>query len=516
MDGLRVYRGLLANKPLTRLLLGEFVSGIGDWLYIVAIFVVIYRESGDAALLGAFGAVRLLPYVILSVPAGFVADRFERRMVLLVSDLVRGSIMVILAILTATHAPTLLIAGFAIAAAGGSTFFYPAMGAYLPSLARDERELGPANGAWQTLGNISFIIGPAIGGLLLVIGDVTTAFVLNAFTFAFVAVILWRLPRSSRASRAADAAVAARPEETERSVATDSPEASPSDLPSETAPLETTPGPRVKLRPLAGLTLIELVAGFLDGGFQVITVIFAIEILKAGEQANGYLNTAIGIGGLLGGIGGGALVLRRSLRVPLYLGAVITGIGTIALGTATNLPFALVAIGVATGGALMTKVMTDTLWQRLVPNELLGRGLGILVAVSTLTGAAGAFLLPVLLTNAGPFESLTATGVVAIALAAAGAYLVGPSSVRKPTPHEAVLEHIATLDLFTGVPRARLQAAMPKLTTVPMVAGESAVRQGEPADRFYIIESGTFTVTQVKEPGGAPIFLRTLGPDAVF
>ena len=78
MAGLRVYRDLLGNRPLVRLLLGEFVSGIGDWLYIVAIFVVIYSESGSAALVGAFGAVRLLPYVVLSVPAGIIADRLPR------------------------------------------------------------------------------------------------------------------------------------------------------------------------------------------------------------------------------------------------------------------------------------------------------------------------------------------------------------------------------------------------------------------------------------------------------
>ena len=47
--------GLFANRPLTKLLVGEFISGIGDWLYVVAIFIVSYRESQDAALVGAIG-----------------------------------------------------------------------------------------------------------------------------------------------------------------------------------------------------------------------------------------------------------------------------------------------------------------------------------------------------------------------------------------------------------------------------------------------------------------------------
>src|SRR2546426_7185818 len=109
MEALRVYRGLLANRPLTKLLAGEFVSGIGDWLYIVAIFVVIYRESHDAAAVGAFGAVRLLPYVLLSIPAGLVADRFDRRLVLLVSDLLPGSGMIVLTFLVPTNGPVIPI-----------------------------------------------------------------------------------------------------------------------------------------------------------------------------------------------------------------------------------------------------------------------------------------------------------------------------------------------------------------------------------------------------------------------
>src|SRR4029077_18667683 len=101
---------MLGNRPLVRLLLGEFVSGIGDWLYIVAIFVVIYEQSGSAALVGAFGAIRLIPYIVLSVAAGFIADRFARRLVLLGSDVYRASLQVIMAILVANHGPILLIA----------------------------------------------------------------------------------------------------------------------------------------------------------------------------------------------------------------------------------------------------------------------------------------------------------------------------------------------------------------------------------------------------------------------
>jgi MFS family permease len=503
MAGLRVYRELLGNRPLIRLLLGEFISGIGDWLYIVAIFVVIYRESGDAALVGAFGAVRLLPYVILSVPAGFVADRFDRRLVLLVSDLYRATLMVGMAVLIATGGPTLLIAALAILAASGSAFFYPAMGAYLPALARDEQQLGPANSAWASIQNFSFIVGPAIAGIALALGGVLIAFILNALSFVFIAVILWSLPPSRAGQAVATTAAPAPDEEVAETV----------EAPSTTPQPAETP---LRLRPLAGLTLIQLMAGFLGGGLQVLTVILAIDVLKAGEQANGYLNAAIGIGGLIGGIGAGALVLRQRLGAPLLVGAVVTGVGTIALGAATTLPVALVAFAVLAAGALVIDVVGMTVFQRLVPDELRGRGIGILMAVSTLTGAAGAFLLPVLLTSFGPFESLGAAGVATILLTILGLAMIGTAADRAPTPYEATIARVITLPLFAGVPASRLEAAMRRVAEVPVVAGEPVVRQGETADRFYIVQSGRFTVTQTSPSGGESIVLRTLGPDDVF
>jgi MFS family permease len=536
VGGLRVYRELLQNRPLSRLLLGEFVSGIGDWLYIIAIFVVIYRESGDAALVGAFGGVRLLPYVVLSVPAGIVADRFDRRMVLLVSDLFRGSLMVLMAILITVGGSALLIAALAISAAGGSSFFYPALGAYLPSLAKDERQLGPANSAWASLQNISYIIGPAIGGVVLAVGDVRAAFIINALTFVFVAFILWSLPPSHPRDRAAAAAgreaerisakTAAEGEAPATEAAAGPTATAPSAEPSTVATAEsaepTSGRPSawsrsgLQIRPLAGLTVVQLMAGFLGGGFQVITVILAIDVLKAGEQANGYLNAAIGIGGLLGAIGAGSLVVRRGLGLPLVIGAVVLGLGTIALGATTDLRFALLAIGISAGGAIIIDVVATTIFQRLVPDELRGRAMGVLMAVTTLTGAAGAFALPVLLATVGPFESLVAAGIAAIVFTALGVVLIGTAADRAPTPYEATIARILGLPLFVGVPHARLQAAMHRVVEVPVKAGDAVVRQGEPADRFYIIEDGTFTVTQEPTAGAVPVVLRQLGPDDVF
>lgn len=518
MRGLRVYRDLLANRSLTRLLAGEFISGIGDWLYIVAIFVVIYRDSGNAALVGAFGGIRLLPYVFLSVPAGVIADRFDRRLVLLVSDLFRGALMVAMAILIEAHGSVLLIAALAILAACGSTFFYPAMGAYVPALAKDESQIGPANSAVASIQNVSFILGPAIGGLVLALGSVSLAFVINAITFVIIAAVLWTLP-PSRPKRERESKAEAEAE-TAAEVEAMTPRPDAANAAAGEASSAVTAPPRqfmgIPLVPASGLLVVQLIGGFLGGGYQVITVILAIDVLGAGEQANGYLNAAIGIGGLAGAILAGALVLRRHLGMPMLLGAIVTGVGTIALGAATNLPLALLTIGIGSAGAMILDVISTTIFQQLVPDALRGRAFGILMTLGTLTGAVGAFVLPTTLAEVGPFEALGIAGGAGIVFTILGTVMIGASAERALTPYEATIERIITLPLFTGVPRARLQAAMRNVTETPVGAGHDVVRQGEPADDFYVITSGTFAVTQADAATGAKRMLRTLGPDEVF
>ena len=207
MSAVRAYRAVLQNGHLAKLLAGEFVSSIGDWLYLVALLIVVYQQSEDPVLLGVIGAARVLPYVIFSVPAGFAADRFDRRMILLITDVARGVIMVGLAALVWFEGPLLAIVGLSIGATCFSSFFGPAIGSYLPALTRDESELGPANSLWATLDNLAFIIGPAVAGLLIALSGLTLAFLLNAISFTFVAAVLWRLP----ASRAGDRKTAPEP-----------------------------------------------------------------------------------------------------------------------------------------------------------------------------------------------------------------------------------------------------------------------------------------------------------------
>ena len=482
----RTYRDLFRRNPaLARLLGGEFVSGIGDWLYLVALLVVVYAESGSPILLGVVGAARILPYVLLSVPAGIVADRFDRRMVLLVTDVARGALMLALAAAVALDASTVAIVVLAILAACFSTFFGPAIGALLPMLV-DERDLGPANAAWATLDNVAFIIGPAIAGILLATAGLEAAFLLNAASFAVVAVVLWRLP-------------AARP-------------VAPPESSAE-APPETDGGWRNLVRPLAGPFILDSTTSLVGGGVGVLTVVIAVDVLSAGDAGTGYLNAATGVGGVVAGIASGTLLARR-LEFPLAVGGLVAGIGLAWLALAGDLLVAMLAIGFVVAGLLLLDVVNTTLIQRIVPDELRGRAMGVLQTTSSVVFSLGSFLVPLLAATYGTTPVLVGCAVITVTGVAIALSLSRPEG--KPVPLDPARARLVDHPIFAGLPAGRLESAARQLVEVPVAAGAAVVRQGDSADRFYLIADGTVRVTQAQPDRGPDVHLRDLGPGDIF
>jgi MFS family permease len=534
---LRAYRLLLRNGPLARLLAGEFVSSIGDWLYLVAILILVYEVSKDPLVLGIVGAARVLPYVVLSIPAGILADRYDRRLILLVTDVARGTLMLVMAALVAAHAPVVTIVVLAVVATCFSTFFSPAIGAYLPSLVADEEQLGPANSAWSTLDNLAFVIGPAIAGLLIAAGGLALAFVLNAATFAVIAVVLWRLPSPRRGvidevREAGAAGEVGEPGEAPAAAAGTA-AATGTETPSTLTPPPTltpasTPTPgrvdhkalRRVVVPVLGLALIDLVGSVAGGGLGVLTVVIAVGSLGAGDAGTGFLNAGIGIGGLVGALLAGVFVLRPSLVGVLAGGSIVLAAGVAALGFAGSLPLAVGMIAVASAGALLVEVTSTTILQRAIPDEIRGRTLGVLATGSTLAFAAGSFALPVLAHAVGMGPVLAATGAAIVVAGLVGAVLAAPAARRAPESLAATrFARLARLPLFAGVPVPTLEAVATRLVPIAARAGDVVIRQGDPADRFYVIQAGTFEVTR-HEPGEpddqAPARLRTMTTGEVF
>ena len=481
-----MFRTIARNGALARFLAGEFLSSIGDWLYLVALLVFVYQTTKSPFLLALVGAARTVPAVVLSIPAGFVVDRVDRRRLLIGTDLIRAGLMVVIGSLVLIGAPIAIVVGIGLFSSVFTTLNRPAFGAYLPSLVRDETELGPANSAWSSLDSAAFIVGPAIAGLLVAAGGAAVAFFLNGLSFLAVALIVLTLPSERRSAKATE-------------------EGGPA--------MAGGTSLRAVVDRIAGPMILDVSSSFVFGGVGVLIVILATDTLAGGAAATGYLNAAFGVGGLAGAFVAGMLFTRRPAYA-LFVGVVLSTLGLIGLGVATTLSVALVTIALAILGTAIVEVVAVTLLQASVPDSYRGRVFGALQSLSMAAFGLGSFVLPLLAGAIGTTLVLGGGGLFLLVTGLVGIGMVGPATALPAI--DPVKLHMLGLPIFGSLPPERLEPAAMALEQVPVTAGADIIRQGEPADRFYIIADGTFAVRHQAGEAGPSRQLRQMGRDEVF
>ncbi|HEX9043630.1 MAG TPA: MFS transporter [Candidatus Limnocylindrales bacterium] len=499
MNALHAYARVLANGPLARLLSAEFLSSVADWMYAVALLVIVYQTKPDLVLLGIVGGGRILPTIFFAVPAGRAAERFGRRPILALSAAGRAACLLGLAAVSSGGANLVAVIGLTIAATSFSVFFYPAVAGTLPVLLRDESEFGPANRTWSTLDNMAFIVGPAIAGLLIVAIGVAISFLVAAAAFALVTILVLSIPtpRSTR-SAGRPIPIADRPDGR------------------ETAIVAPAGVPAPPLGPIAGVSVIDVTGYFINGAMSVVTVVLATDVYHAGEAATGYLNAAIGVGGLLGALMAGALVLRPRLGMPLFAGAAMAGVGTMFVAATDSLTAAVFLFALGSAGSVLLQTVRTTMLGRVVTDDPGGRISGYLLAIAMFSYAVGSFATPVLVGLVGSMPVFAVAGALVLVTGGLSRVLVGSSANREPGPLEPFLLRLRRLSIFGGLPPARLETALDRFVAVPMRLGDIVIRQGDPADRFYVVVEGRLLVTRHETSTAPEHILRKLGPWDVF
>ncbi|MFO1540129.1 MAG: MFS transporter [Chloroflexota bacterium] len=493
------YRRVLRNGPLSRLMVGEFVSSIGDWLYTIAVMILVYEVTGgDAVVLGLMGALMVVPDVILGLPAGYVADRFDRRIVIFLTPIGRALLLFVLAAHALAGADAVPLVAVVLLAGSISVFFEPALGAYVPNLVGDEADLGPANSLFASLDTLALIIGPAIAGVVLVAtGELWIAFVLNGLSFLFVAAILLRLP-SSRPG--ADATADEDPDEED---------------PDADADTDEAPAPRFDWgpirKPLTAVLAFDVVETFVFGATAVIIIL----VVEGSEEGAAVLNSAVGIGGLIGALVSSALVLRRRIAPPMLFGACLLAGGVALLGTSGALPVLAIAVGAATFGSLLISVVGGTVVQRMVPDHARGRIISVVELLGVVAYALGGVVISFLLGTVGAQLTLAVAGAIILVAAVIAILALGPFAIQ-PLPAEPVRARLLELPMFAGLPPAHLEEAVARASVVEAPEGSVIIAQGDVADRFYAIAEGEVEVTRVEEDGSGPRTLRRMGPGEAF
>lgn len=418
-------RASLRHPAFRRLLGGLAVSQVGDWLYNLALVTMVYEGTHSALWAGITTAARVVPMVTLGPLGGVVADRFDRRRLMVACDLIRLVLMLMLALVAEAHLPVTLAPVIAAAATAASAPYLPSVSASTPRLVPDA-DLPGANAARSAVTSVGVVAGPALGGVLLLLGSPALAFTVNAFTFGVSALAVLAI-------RGGPAFHPGTPEEQPAGLLRGVAEGA--------AVLRSAPQ---ALRLVGADIMCSLVYGM-----QTVLLLLVARRAGFGVDGYGYLFASIGVGALAGtALAGRAL---RSSRPRAVLLAALSAVGVPMLVLAvTHWPAAALVLAAITGvGAILVEVLTETSLQRTLPAEMFGRAYGLAVPASIGGIAAGALIAPLLTGALGGTGALVTCGAAVLAyglvvLRAPWAKPEFSSAENAPITSEALLHEATT------------------------------------------------------------------------
>ena len=477
----RGMRAPFRHADFRRLALGLAISQTGDWLYNVALIVLVFRATHSATWVAAAGIVRLVPYVALGTFGGVVADRYSRKRVMIVSDLARAAIMALLVVVDLRSGSAL----FAILLAGLSTSFAvaygPALSAGLPLIVSED-ELSAANSITSTIQNVCIALGPAVGGVLLVLGSPATAFAVNAVSFLGSAIAVSRV----RADLGPTPASASAHQED----------------PSMWVRL------RVGIDALRGSTdVIVLVAAwtasaFLYGTQIVLFALLATGRLHIGDNGMSFLYAAVGVGGIAAAAVAHRAADRPRQGVTLALATVIPAVAFAGYAFTTTPAVGYVLAGIDGGASIVLDVLVLTSLQRMLGNEVMGRAFGAVDSIVIGGMLLGSIVVPPVVGAIGVRGAVLASSSVVgsvgllVLLRARAIDRRGALRATDLAPRVALL---SGQDIFAGASRAVLEAIADELTPVSVAAGDVVIHEGAEADDLYIVRHGHFDVTTAQK-----------------
>lgn len=367
---------LTHNSAYVLLWIGQFISQMGDRLVMVALPWLIHQRTGSTLGTGAILAIYTVPYVLLGPLAGVLVDRWNKRLVMILADLLRAGTVLLIPIVAARSVAGVFALAFTMASA--AVFFDPCKLAILPDIVK-KKALLRANSMLAIGENVTEVLGYGAAGLLLAYVPIPTAFHIDGLTFmaSALALLLMRYQAPPR-------------------------------LPGSPHGLSVSRELRQGLqflsrhRGLRANTVMSIVAAAGSGATYPLTFFLAIRILKGGTVAFGALEAALAIGYLAGSVAIAALARRIRKGIAMLLGFGLTGVCFMTVAAVQTVWIAALPYMVAGAANACALLAVDTYVQEVTPEPLRGRVWGTrftltqgAYATSVLAGAALAGVLSI-------------------------------------------------------------------------------------------------------------------------
>jgi len=371
---------------------GALASNSGNWLQSLAVPFVLFDLTGMSLWVGLAGFAQFLPAFLLGPLGGSLADRLDRRRLLLATQLAMAAAAFLQwATWTVGWRQPLLILGITALTGIFSGLMIPSWQAFVPSLV-PKQDLASAITLNSTQFNASRAVGPALAGLLLATGGPGWAFFLNGVSFLAVIGVLWvvRPLVVDYSRRRAEGVVAG--------------------FLTAVAYMQERTGILVSV-------LCAMLVAFFGNPIAQFTVVFADDVYGAGPRVVGALASAIGIGAVLVAPALWSWDTRIPRSAVVRWGLPVYGLAVMAFGVAPNWPLGLAALLVVGAGFLAVIATTNTSVQLIVADHMRGRVMSARVMGFTLAFPVGSLVQGALADVWGPQVTVTVAGACLLAAA---------------------------------------------------------------------------------------------------
>ena len=472
------------NSNLRRAQLSFLGAWTAEWAFTVALGVVAYRDGGATAV-GLVGLLRMVPSAVIAPLIAPLADRGRRERALVLVSTLRGVATGAAGIIVAIGGPLVIVYVLAALSTIAATLYRPAHSALLPSLCRTGHELASANVVRGMLDSIATLAGPLLAAVLLEFTDVAVVFAVAAGASLAAAALLLRLrydapprpPAPGGIHLIGEAAEGARAIARNRDVAL-----------------------------LVGLGMAQT---FTRGALTVFTVVVALDLLRTGEPGVGTLTAAIGAGAVIGSLAASFLVGSHRLAQWFGIGVALWGLPLALIPLFPWEAAALTLLACVGFGNALVDVGIFTLMARLAPDEVLARVFGLFESLVSLSVGIGALVASLVIDLTNLRAALIIVGVLCPTLVAT-AWLRLRHLDRYVGALDKEVGLLHGVHMLQPLPLPAIEHLARGLEPVHVPAGQAVFRQGDPADRFYVIETGTADVI------GDGHLVTTLGPGEGF
>ena len=472
------FRSAWRNRRWRAFLAGTSISAAGDFVYLVALVVYLIEETGSAGWVAAAAAARMATFILLGPIGGAIADRFDRRRLMVLLDLARAAVMVVVALVIAVGVDVLVVVVLVVVAAALTTPYRPAAVAATPLLV-PESDLAVANAAEATIGQLAWFVGPAVGAALVSWAGPELAFVVNGGTFAVSALLVGRIGNIGRGARV---------------TADDAGEEAPSitrQIVEGAKAIRSTNG-------LVAMSGLLAAAMFAYGVENVVQVLVVRDRLGLEAGAVGVLNACLGVGGLAAAPFA-ARVARSGRSGALLAGAGILMGAPLALLAVITSPVVANALMIVEGaGNVLLDVLFITLLQRLCAEAVLGRVFALQDTGSALAQLLGIMSAPLLVTHLGLQPALVIGGGTLVVTAVVLLPRLAAVSGRLEADRLAIaplVERLEAVPIFADAAPTALERIARSVQERRYDPGDVIVAEGDAAVDVFVVHDGEVVVS---------------------